>query len=345
MPFYSYNRNRRFYRLLAVPVIVAFVMLIGYMRYHSFIYDPVDPSDNTGISFQIKKGQSVKEIAANLKEKGLIKSPYSLYLHAKLNHLGENIIAGRFVLTKAMNGPKIIEALSDASKAQFVITVQEGLTIRDIDAKLVDMELAKAGEFMKAVKDFENWEGYSFLDKNTLSKLDLPLEGYLYPDTYFINPDGFNPNDLISMMLNNFEKKFSKLQESIKKHTIHEIITMASILESEVKSSKDRKTVSGIMWKRLESNWTLGADATLLYVTTDRNIDAKDLALNSPYNTRKNLGLPPGPICNPSVNSIEAAMYPTSSAYWFYLTTLDTGKVIYAKTNDEQNVNRAKYLK
>ena len=345
MAFYSYHKNRRFYRLLAVPVIVVFVLLIGYIKYVNDVYRPVDPNDNTSVSFQVKKGQSVKEIADSLEQKGLIKSAFSLYLYAKVNHLGENVIAGRFILTKAMNEPKILEALSDASNAQFVITVQEGLTIKDIDAKLVDMELAKPGELIQAVKNFNNWDKYPFLDKATLSKLDLPLEGYLYPDTYFLNPDGFRPSDLISMMLNNFEKKFSKLQESLKRHTVHQIITMASIIESEVKSSKDRKTVSGIMWKRLDAHWPLGADSTLLYVTNDRTIDSKDLALNSPYNTRKNQGLPPGPICNPSINSIEAAMYPTSSDYWFYLTTLDTGKVIYAKTNDEQNVNKAKYLK
>lgn len=345
MAFYSYHKNRRFYRLLAIPVIVTFVLLVGYIKYRGFIYNPVDPNDNTSISFQVKKGQSVKEIANNLEQKGLIKSPLSLYLHAKLNHLGENIIAGRFILTKAMNGPKILEALSDASKAQFILTVQEGLTIKDVDAKLVEMELTKPGDFIQAVKNFNNWEAYSFLDKATLSKLELPLEGYLYPDTYYLNPEGSVAGHVIELMLNNFEKKFSKLQESIKKHSVHQIITMASIIESEVKSSKDRKTVSGIMWKRLESNWALGADATLLYITNDRKINSKDLAIDSPYNTRKNKGLPPGPICNPSIDSIEAAMYPTSSDYWFYLTTLDTGKVIYAKTNEEQNINKGKYLK
>ncbi len=345
MAFYSYNKNKRFYRFLAIPVIIVFVLLIGYIKYRTFIYSPVDPSDNNSISFQVKKGQSVKEITNNLEQKGLIKSPFSLYLHAKLNHLGENIIAGRFILTKSMNGPSILEALSNASKAQFILTVQEGLTIKDIDAKLVEMELIKPGNFIQEVKNFNNWEAYTFLDKATLSKLDLPLEGYLYPDTYFINPDEFESSDLIQLMLNNFEKKFSKLQEKIKRHTISQIITMASIIENEVKSSKDRKTVSGIMWKRFESDWALGADATLLYITTDRTIDSKDLALNSPYNTRKNKGLPPGPICNPSIDSIEAAMYPTSSDYWFYLTTLDTGKVIYGKTNEEHNLNKAKYLK
>jgi len=345
MAFYSYYKNRRFYRFLAIPVIVAFILLVGYIKYRSFVYDPADPSDNTSISFQVKKGQSVKEIANNLADKGLIKNAFSLYLHAKLNHLGEDIVAGRFILTKAMNGPQILAALSDSSKAQSIITVQEGLTIKDIDAKLVGLDLIKSGEFIQAVKNFDNWQAYPFLDKITLSKLELPLEGYLYPDTYFLNPDGFRPNQLVEMMLNNFEKKFSKLQENLKRHTVHQIITMASIIENEVKSSKDRKTVSGIMWKRLDAHWPLGADATLLYVTKDRNIDSKDLALNSPYNTRKNQGLPPGPICNPSIDSIEAAMYPTSSDYWFYLTTLDTGKVIYAKTNEEQNLNRSKYLK
>lgn len=341
----GYRKNRRFYRLLAIPVLIILVLLIGYIKYHSNIYNPVDSSDNTSISFQIKKGQSVKEIADNLEKKKLIKSPFSFYLYAKLNHLGENIVAGRFILTKTMNTPQILDSLSNISKAEYILTVQEGLTIRDIDTKLVELDLTKSGDFIQAVKSFDRWDDYSFLDKNTLSKLELPLEGYLYPDTYFLDPSNFNSNYVIKLMLDNFAKKFSKDQPLIKKHSIHQIITMASIIENEVKSSKDRKTVSGILWKRFDAHWTLGADATLLYVTSDRKIDSKDLALNSPYNTRKNQGLPPGPISNPSIESIEAAMFPTESAYWFYLTTLDTGKVIYAKTNDEQNINRAKYLK
>lgn len=321
------------------------------------MYKAVDSSDNTSVSFQIKKGETVKKIADNLEKKNLIKNSFSFYLYAKLNHLGENIVAGRFILTKAMNTPKILEALSNISKAEYVLTVQEGLTIKDIDAKLVELELIKSGDFIQAVKNFNNWEAYPFLDKNTLSKLILPLEGYLYPDTYFLDPSNFKSSSVIEMMLNNFAKKFdakapcrtgcaaAKDQKLIKKHTINQIITMASIIENEVRNDKDRKTVSGILWKRFESKWPLGADATLLYITKDRTIDAKDLAINSPYNTRKNQGLPPGPICNPSINSIEAAMFPVASDYWFYLTTLDTGKVIYAKSNDEQNANRAKYLK
>ncbi|MBI5754317.1 endolytic transglycosylase MltG, partial [Candidatus Peregrinibacteria bacterium] len=251
----SYRKNRRFYRLLAVPLIVIFALLIGYIKYHYFVYNPVDANDNTSISFQVKKGQSVREIADNLEEKELIKSPFSFYLYAKLNHLGENIISGRFILTKGMNTPQLLEALSNPAKAEYILTVQEGLTIRDIDAKLVEMELTKSGEFIQAVKNFNNWNAYRFLDQKTLSKLTLPLEGYLYPDTYFLDPGTFKTGSLIELMLNNFSKKFSKSQPLIKKHSIHQIITMASILENEVKTGKDRKTVSGILWKRLDAHW------------------------------------------------------------------------------------------
>ncbi len=329
---------------MSIPIIVIIALLLAYIKYSFYIHSPVDKNDNRSISFQVKKGQSVKEIANNLEKKKLIKSSYSFYLYAKLNHLGENIIAGRFILTKTMNTPDILKSLSNPAKAEYILTVQEGLTIKDIDEKLVELDLIQAGEFLKAVKNFNSWGNYSFLDKNTLSKLALPLEGYLYPDTYFLDSENFTPESVITIMLNNFEKKFAKLQPQIKRHTIQQIITMASIIENEVRSTPDRKTVSGILWKRLESGWSLGADATLLYITDDRKIDSKDLALNSPYNTRKNLGLPPGPISNPSINSIEAAMFPTSSDYWFYLTTLDTGKVIYAKSNEEHNANRVKYL-
>lgn len=339
-----YRKNRKFLKLMKIPLILILILIFAYFKYNSYIQNPIDPGDNTSISFQIKKGQTVKEIADNLEEKKLIKSPFSFYLYAKLNHLGENILAGRFILNKTMNTSEILKNISDPTQAEFIITIQEGLTTKDIDTKLVDLELIKAGEFLQAVKNFTGWEYYSFLDKNIQEKLSLPLEGYLYPDTYFLNPDGFRPNDLIYLSLDNFEKKFKDLQKQLKRHSVQEIITMASIIENEVKTSKDRKIVSGILWKRLENSWPLGADATLLYITNDRKINAEDLAMDSSYNTRKNQGLPPGPVSNPGISSIEAAMYPTESEYWFYLTTPNTGEVIYSKTNEEHNANRKKYL-
>lgn len=334
------------YKQYLIPVISILIILTGlaYLQYRENIYTPIDPSNSAAISFQIKKGEPVKQIAKNLKEKGLIRSDFSFYLYTRANRLGQNIIAGRFLLSKTMNVPEILNTLSDPSQAEFVITIQEGLTIKDIEKKLIDMELVKEGDFLEAVRNFDGWDFYKFLDRPKIAELDMQLEGYIYPDTYFLDPADFKPHDLIYLALDNFEKKIANLNFANAKKNIHETITMASIIENEVRGSKDRKIVSGILWKRLENGWPLGADATLLYVTDDRKITTEDLELNSPYNTRKFAGLPPGPISNPSIESIEAALNPTQSDYWFYLTTPDTGEVIYSKTNEEHNANRAKYL-
>jgi UPF0755 protein len=332
--------------LLPLLIIIVLLGLIGwtYLKYNSYINEPIDKEDNTEISFQVKKGETAKEITKNLEEKGLIKSDFALYLHIKLNNLGENIIAGRFLLNKTMTAHEMIVALSDPSKAEFIITIQEGLTTKDIDKKLFELGLIESGEFLTAVKNFDGWEYYSFLDKETLKTLEYPVEGYLYPDTYFLDPSTFQPHDLIYLSMDNFEVKFADLQTQLKKHSVHEIITMASIIEKEVIGAENKKIVSGIFWKRQENDWTLGADATLLYVTNDNTLSAEDLEIDSKYNTRKYQGLPPGPISNPSIESIEAAMFPEESEYWFYLTVPETNEVIYSVTNEEHNENKEMYL-
>ena len=336
-----YKRNKRIYFALAFTTIF---LSIVYLKYVSYIENPVDENSEETISFQIKKGSTAKEIGKNLKEKNLIKNQTAFYLYTKFNNLGEKIIAGRFLLNQSMNVKKILAAITDPKQAEFIITIQEGITLKDIDQKLVDLTLINPGKFLKAVKDFNGWQYYQFLDKKILETLASPLEGYIYPDTYFLDPADFKPEDLIYLTLDNFEKKITELPKSQSKYSFHQIITMASIIENEVRSFSDRKMVSGILWKRLENAWPLGADATLLYITNDRKITSEDLEIDSPYNTRKYAGLPPGPVSNPSIESITAAIFPEQSNYWFYLTTLDTGEVIYAETNEEHNANRKKYL-
>jgi len=336
-----YKRNKRIYFALAFTTIF---LSIVYLKYVSYIENPVDENSEETISFQIKKGSTAKEIGKNLKEKNLIKNQTAFYLYTKFNNLGEKIIAGRFLLNQSMNVKKILAAITDPKQAEFIITIQEGITLKDVDQKLVDLTLVEPGEFLEAVKNFKGWKYYKFLDETALKTLKFPLEGYIYPDTYFLDPADFKPEDLIYLALDNFEKKIADLPKSQSKYSFHQIITMASIIENEVRSFSDRKMVSGILWKRLENAWPLGADATLLYITNDRKITSEDLEIDSPYNTRKYAGLPPGPVSNPSIESITAAIFPEQSNYWFYLTTLDTGEVIYAETNEEHNANRKKYL-
>jgi len=294
------------------------------------------------VTFLVRSGENLDEIAENLEEKGLIHSSNSFYWYTRFKGLDRKVVSGAFTLNSSMNIPQILEQLTDQSKGRIILTILEGWTVKDIDAKLAELGLTTEGEFIAAVKNFQGWTEYPFLDQSTLSKLETPLEGYLFPDTYFINAGAFSADTLIAMTLNNFEKKLP--EQSYKNYTTHEIVTMASILEKEVRGSTDKAIVAGILWKRLENDWTIGADATLLYEKNNRTITADDLTSDSPYNTRKNLGLPPGPIGNPGTESLQAALNPQSSEYWFYLTTLDTGEVIYSRTNEEHNLNRDRYL-
>jgi UPF0755 protein len=339
-------RRRKTKKRILLKIVIVLVIIAGftYWQYKSYINHPVDKNDTTNISFQVKEGTTAKTIAYDLKEEGLIKSKTAFYIYVKNNNKGESILAGRFLLTKSMNVKEIVEALADPTLAEEVITIQEGLRIRDIDEKLATLGLTNEGEFINAVKNFNGWEYYDFLDETTLKTLDLPLEGYIYPDTYFLDPTEFKAEDLIYLALDNFENKFKTANSDRNGKSINEIITMASIIENEVREEEDRAMVSGILWKRIESEWTLGADATLRYINGDKDITASDLKLDSQYNTRKNTGLPPGPISNPSISSIKAALNPKESEYWFYLSTSDTGETIYARSNEEHNINRAKYL-
>ncbi len=336
--------NKALFVILAIVLINIFLFTKAYF---SNINTPVDKTDTKEISFTIKKNSTLREVANNLEGKDLIKSSTAFYIYGKLQDTSEKLIAGRFVLNKSMTVKEIANTLIDASKSEFVITIQEGLTVKDIDEKLVEMELIKSGEFISAIKSFNGWQYYSFLDKNTLSKSNVPLEGYLYPDTYYLDPSDFKSNDLIYKALDNFEKKWQTAVSAngtmLKKYSISEIITMASIVEREVFGKNDRKIVAGILWKRLESGWMLGADATLLYEKNNNKITQEDLQKDSPYNTRKVKGLPPTPICNPDIDAISAALNATNTEYWFYLSAKD-GTTIYSKTNEEHNSNKAKYL-
>jgi len=324
-------------------IILCLFLLIAsfFFAYHWLIQSPTDQLDEKNIIFTIESGTSVKEIAANLKDQGLIRSEMAFYLYVKNQNLDQNIFSGNFNLKKSMNSEEILKLITAPSKADLSFTIQEGLRIKDIDQKLSNQGLITAGEFITSIKSFDQWGKYPFLNQNSR---ELPLEGYIYPDTYFIDPETFTSEGLIIRALNNFQSKINNLGLENNPEKLEKTIIMASIIENEVFGKEDRQIVSGIFWKRLENNWTLGADATLLYITEDRTITAADLAIDSKYNTRKNLGLPPGPISNPSIESIEAALNPSETPYWFYLTTPDTGEVIYAKTNEEHNLNREKHL-
>ena len=149
-------------------------------------------------------------------------------------------------------------------------------------------------------------------------------------------------------MLDNFVSKLPKDYQSklleLPKKDLYSALKVASLIEKEVRTNKDKQLVSGIIWKRYKSGWTLGIDAALLYNKDNNIITYEDLQKDDPYNLRKNKGLPPTPICNPGYESIYAALNPEYSDYWFYLSKKSDGSTVFSKTNEEHNQNKQRYL-
>lgn len=341
-----YKKNNRFkYFVWAICLVLAFFVYKSW-KYHHELNNAVDPSDTTNISFLVKSGENLKDIAQNLKDKDIISDADTFIEYAKDQKLDSKVVAGKFNLERSFTIPDILADLTDQNKAQVVLTIPEGSTIQDIDDKLAELNLGPKGGFILATKNFlddETYSKYPFLDKTKIANRIHPLEGYLFPDTYFLNPGNFSYDDLIILMLNNFNKKAWPILKDSKKDS-DDTLNMASLVEKEVRTETDLPIVAGILWKRLDENWYLGADASLLYLKDDREINYDDLKEKTPYNLRNTHGLPPSPICNPGLKAITAAANPQKSPYYFYLTKPGNGEVVYAVTNDQQNANKAKYL-
>lgn len=305
--------------------------------------------------FTINKGETVKKIALDLKDNNLIENPYIFITYTAILGKYSKIQAGEYLLSTQMSLYTIVDILTKGEIAKEAITILEGWDLRDLNNYLKEKKIAEE-EYLfgltgtpTATEKNQNVENLSkkfdFLkDKPT----NLSLEGYLFPDTYYINK-GDNAEEIIERALSNFNSKLNQeLRDEIKKQkkTIFEIITMASMIEKEVKTLNDKKMVSGILWKRMEIGMRLQVDATILYATGQENskVYIKDTQFDSPYNTYRHDGLPLGPISNPGIDSIVAAIYPTKTNNLYYLSTPD-GQTIFSKTLEEHNYNKNKYLK
>ncbi len=328
-------------RLLQILFLfVAFVVIWNVWEpfWRRDLNEAVDPSDTEKIVFDVEKGSSAKSIAKDLEDADLIVSDKSFVRTVESEELDGNLRYGRFVLTKSMTLRDIITVLTTKGTGEMAFTAPEGWTIKEMDAELADMGLIGAGAFEDCAKECSF--DYDFLEKGE------SIEGYLFPDTYFIDSSTFKSEDLINMMLKNFDSKVTDQMVADLEadgRTLSEVVNVASMVEREVRTEDDLPIVAGIIWKRYDNDWYLGIDATLLYVQDDNELSADDLADDTPYNTRLNIGLPPTPISNPGLASLMATIYPEDSEYYYYLTDSE-GAVHYATTNEEHEANKAQYL-
>ena len=309
------------------------IFILSFVFFFFFI-SWITPCYKNGL-FEVEQGQGLSQIAKNLKKQGFIqaKFPFEFYILSKGE--SQNLKSGVYQFTADDTFLSIAEKIIFGEAIKTKITIIEGWNLMDIGGYLENKGMFQAEELEKLYEMTE-------------------LEGFLFPDTYEINPK-ISISEIVEKMLNNFDKKLTpELREEIQKQdkTISEIITMASLIEKEVKTKQDKELVSGIFWKRIKHKIPLNSCATIAFILGERNWTfeqmrkeiAKGKEIDSPYNTYKYLGLPIGPICNPGLDSILAAVYPENSEYWYYLSTPD-GETIFSKTLDEHNLAKTKYLK
>ena len=322
---------------ISAIIITVIIFLLGFFYWGIL---PKEPSSNKTIVFAVQKGEGDEEVSSNLEKTGIIKNKYVFQIYALINRKYLKLQAGRYLLSPAMGIPQIINKFVLGDVVKIEITIPEGFTLVQIENE-INAKKEKNTEIKLSDKKLGDYKkDYQFLK-------DAPdnssLEGYLFPDTYKISYDA-NMDAIIRTMLNNFNKKLSQtLRDGIakQKKSVFEVITMASLIEKEVKTIKDKKIVSGILWKRLSVDMPLQVDATITYIIGKKTtkVSITETQIDSPYNTYKYKGLPEGPISNPGLESITAAIYPKESVFWYYLSGVD-GQTVFSKTLKEQEAAR-----
>lgn len=278
--------------------------------------------------FEVKKGEGAETIARNLESQKIItnKNYFLFYLWQGGNMA--KLQAGKYSLSASRNVKDIADKIiaGDAIKEEISITIPEGFRLKEIEDRLVEKNIIKKGTLQNS------------------------LEGYLFPDTYNFSAEKLPllTDDVVKKILDNFNKKTSNLKEQAKSKNIdfRDIVIMASILEKEVRTPEDMKTVSGLLWKRISIGMPMQVDATIAYITGKKTgeITYDDLKIDSPYNTYTNKGLPPGPISNPGLVALDAALNPTQNDYLYYLSK-PTGETVFSKTLEEHNRAKNLYLR
>ena len=313
-------------KLLFLPLLAVFVLAATII----WLYVNVQPvsNDKNFSNFIITKGSSASQIGNKLQSAGLIKSALAFKIYLQFTGQSGKLQSGQFKLSPSFSFFQNISALFNGP-IEIWVTIPEGLRREEIAAKFttaLGKDTVFTNEFLQASKG---------------------KEGYLFPDTYLFPMDA-SVSAIVKKMTDIFAVKTQGLIPQGSNLTFSEVVTLASILERETKTDAERPIVAGILLNRIEAGMPLQVDASVQYaVGTSKKwwpiLSLADLKINSPYNTHKFQGLPPGPIANPGLSSLKASFAPTANDYWYYIHD-STELIHYAKTLAEHNANVAKFL-
>jgi len=318
--------------------LLGLIVVAGVFTWYRSQLSPVE-NDAPEVTFEIAPGLSSAEIADRLEEEELINSAFAFRVYGHFSNSLSNIIAGTYQLSPAMSTQEIVARLTDGEISRQVIQIIGGMNVAQITDAFIEN-----GHDEEDILDALSREYQSSILRDKPS--DQSLEGYLFPDTYFAAPDA-TVADIIEIILTNTEEKISS--EIIddwraRDLNIHEGLTLASIIQRE-SPREDMADISGVFWNRLEAEQRLESDATVNYVlgTSRPQSTLEDLEVQSPYNTYRNEGLPPGPISSPEIDAIIASARPADHE-WFYFLNTREGDTLFSRTFEEHDRKRIEFL-
>lgn len=329
-------------------IIAASAAWFGWNRVQALL-EPVSPAEHQ-VLVSVPRGASSAAIGRILEENGLIHNSTVFRYWLRYYQLDGKIQAGDYILSPSLSLSEIVDRLvrGDVHRDTLRFTIPEGLFISDIAARLAAKGIVNEERFLELASDLSLWQDYWFVQEIP-SELEQPLEGYLFPDTYEIFAVAENREELvISLMLRQFENVFTEeMREQTKALglSVHEVVTLASIVEKEAVVAHERPIIAGVFGNRLDIKMPLQSCATVNYILGDFSIrDISPYKDNpSSYNTYLYRGLPPGPIAAPGQAALEAAVWPEKTDYLYFVAKDDgSGEHYFARTLAEHQKNAAK---
>jgi UPF0755 protein len=305
-------------------IIVALIGAMGIPAYffldlHFYLNKPINPFEFKRTIISVSPGEKLNSITEDLYNQHLINFPIKFKIAARIQGFDRKIIAGEYAFSASMAPLKILESLEHGIIFLHRLTIPEGYTLQQIADKVDEAGFCSKADFLAVATD-----------PQFAAEMQIPAdtcEGYLFPDTYFFSKDT-PPKLMIASMIKHFHKKFGPAWEARAQQlgmTIHEIVTLASIIEKEAGQDIERPIISSVFHNRLKKSMRLESDPTVIYGMKDFNgdITKKDLTEHTPYNTYVISGLPPGPIANPGIKSLKAALFPEDTNYLFFVSRKD----------------------
>lgn len=343
------KQGRKLKKKFKIILVLVAILLIGIatlLGTYCYFKSPVS-NDKKEVSIVIENGSTISDIATLLKKEGLIKNENFFKLYVKLKKVS-NVYAAKYYFSPSMNLDEIINTLNEGgyNENEISITFKEGINMRGI-AKLIKENTSNSeDDVYKKLKDEKYLnsaiEKYWFLtDDIKNSKIYYSLEGYLFPDTYRFNSKDVTVEEIFNKMLDQMEKELNKYKKQIEnsKYSVHELITLASITQSEGYNEDDFKNISSVFYNRLKTGMALGSCVTSYYGVKKDMTDEllqKDIDASNPYNTRGNnpVSFPVGPISMPGAKALDATLDPIETSYYFFVSDKNN-KLYFTKTLNE----------